>query len=82
MAFVDDRIENQYIFEEYRFALLREQAQLQQTIARLTDECWDKCMGTPGGVPESGAAACSIWSEHGAECLSEGVCSACMGLYR
>ena len=24
------------------------QAQLQQTISRLTDECWSKCMGTPG----------------------------------
>lgn len=53
MAFVNDRIQNQYICKKYHFALLREQAQLQQTIARLTDECWDKCMGTPGGVLES-----------------------------
>lgn len=24
-------------------------AQMQQTVARLTDACWDKCVGTPGG---------------------------------
>lgn len=24
-------------------------AQMQQTVARLTDTCWDKCIGTPGG---------------------------------
>jgi import inner membrane translocase subunit TIM8 len=26
-------------------------AQLQQTISRLTDECWTKCIGNPGGQP-------------------------------
>lgn len=25
-------------------------AQMQQTVARLTDACWDKCIGTPGGL--------------------------------
>lgn len=30
--------------------ILQEQAkaQLQQTVARLTDECWDKCISSPG----------------------------------
>ena len=23
-------------------------AQMQQTVARLTDACWEKCIGTPG----------------------------------
>lgn len=27
---------------------LQAKAQLQQTISRLTDECWGKCMGNPG----------------------------------
>ena len=25
-------------------------AQMQQTVARLTDACWEKCIGTPGRV--------------------------------
>ena len=28
-------------------------AQMQQTVARLTDACWDKCIGTPGGLNET-----------------------------
>ncbi|KAL6778803.1 TIM8 [Auxenochlorella protothecoides x Auxenochlorella symbiontica] len=42
----------QFIMEE------QAKAQLQQTVARLTDECWDKCMGTPGSSLSSRETAC------------------------
>ena len=32
-------------------------AQLQQTISRLTDECWSKCIGNPGARAAAAAAA-------------------------
>ncbi|KAL4856430.1 Mitochondrial import inner membrane translocase subunit TIM8 [Chlorella vulgaris] len=33
-------------------------AQLQQTISRLTDECWTKCIGNPGNYMSSKEQAC------------------------
>ncbi len=40
--------------------LMNEQAkaQMQQTVARLTDTCWDKCAGTPGRSLSSREEAC------------------------
>ncbi|GAB4814078.1 hypothetical protein N2152v2_001124 [Parachlorella kessleri] len=40
--------------------LVQEQAkaQLQQTVARLTDECFDKCVGNPGNYLSSREQAC------------------------
>lgn len=33
-------------------------AQLQQTVSRLTDECWDKCISSPGSYLSSREQAC------------------------
>ncbi|PRW39214.1 mitochondrial inner membrane translocase isoform A [Chlorella sorokiniana] len=33
-------------------------AQLQQTISRLTEECWGKCIGTPGNYMTGKEQAC------------------------
>ncbi|CAK0736909.1 hypothetical protein CVIRNUC_000823 [Coccomyxa viridis] len=40
--------------------LVQEQAkaQMQQTVARLTDACWEKCIGTPGRSLSSREEAC------------------------
>ena len=40
--------------------ILREQmrAQVQQTVARVTDVCWDKCIGTPGRSLSSREESC------------------------
>ncbi|EIE26012.1 mitochondrial inner membrane translocase [Coccomyxa subellipsoidea C-169] len=48
------------ISPELQQFLLNEQAkaQMQQTVARLTDTCWDKCVGTPGRSLGSREEAC------------------------
>lgn len=48
------------ISPELQQFLLNEQAkaQMQQTVARLTDTCWDKCVGTPGRSLSSREEAC------------------------
>lgn len=33
-------------------------AQMQQTVAKLTDKCWDTCVGAPGKGLSSREAAC------------------------
>ena len=40
--------------------IMREQmrAQVQQTVARVTDVCWEKCLGTPGRSLSSREEAC------------------------
>ena len=40
--------------------LMREQvrAQVQQTVARVTEVCWEKCIGTPGRSLSSREEAC------------------------
>lgn len=40
--------------------IMREQmrAQVQQTVARVTDVCWDKCIGTPGRSLSSREESC------------------------
>lgn len=42
---------------------MQAKAQLQQTISRLTEECWGKCMGTPGKSPVATPACrrCCCW---------------------
>lgn len=45
---------------ELQHFLQQEQAkaQLQQTVSRLTDECWDKCLGNPGNSLSGREANC------------------------
>jgi len=40
----------QQLSPQFRQFVQQEQVrmQLQQTVARLTDECWDKCISSPG----------------------------------
>ena len=40
--------------------IMKEQvrAQIQQTVARVTEVCWDKCIGTPGRSLSSREEAC------------------------
>lgn len=33
-------------------------AQLQQTVSRLTDECWEKCVGNPGSYLSGREQSC------------------------
>lgn len=48
------------ISPELQSFLVQEQAkaQMQQTVARLTDQCWEKCIGTPGRSLSSREEAC------------------------
>ncbi|KAG7670423.1 hypothetical protein Ndes2526B_g00175 [Nannochloris sp. 'desiccata'] len=51
---------NQKVSPQLQQFIMQEQAkaQLQQTISRLTDECWDKCMSSPGNSLSSREQAC------------------------
>jgi import inner membrane translocase subunit TIM8 len=36
----------------------KQKAMVNELVAKLTDSCWDKCMGTPGSKLSSGESAC------------------------
>ncbi|CAL5218472.1 g157 [Coccomyxa viridis] len=52
--------EEEKMSPELQQFLMAEQAkaQMQQTVARLTDTCWDKCIGTPGRSLSSREESC------------------------
>mmetsp|Transcript_5253 Transcript_5253/g.15051 ORF Transcript_5253/g.15051 Transcript_5253/m.15051 type:complete len:86 (+) Transcript_5253:234-491(+) len=51
--------EEQISPELQRFIMMeQEKAQLQQTVAKLTETCWDKCMGSPGNSLSYRESAC------------------------
>ncbi|GAQ81229.1 TIM8 mitochondrial import inner membrane translocon protein [Klebsormidium nitens] len=36
----------------------KQKAMVNELVAKLTDSCWEKCMGTPGSKLSSGETAC------------------------